>query len=476
MKTMKTKRNHMMTAALLCLAIAAPLGANAQNKVLPKQEFTINGFGGLSTLKYSIDGMDVSKGFAGGAGLGYNLYFSDHWGLTTGLEAALYRATVKADKVTSGEIVNYYEENYLSEFAIGKFKETQSTWMVQVPLMLNWLAPLNAAKTTHFYLSAGGRLGYAFEGRYKQSGESLSYTATAISDNGAYSTDPVAIGAYSDKHCMKFGKWNSMLSAELGLRWKLGSATALYTGVYADYGLTDFAPDASNTALMSISAQDHPQEVHGFGCTHSILQAHKADYLDNGATPVTRMVMISDFKANTARYVDKMKPFAAGIKIRIAFGHKKRVIPAPVPIIQHDTIVRIKEVPVVVHDTVEVVKEVPQEIKESMMKLSNTLFAFDKFNLSDEAVAELNKVTAWLNDNPDIHVQIAGHTDSYGSDAYNQRLSENRAKSVRDYFAHHGVDAQRLSYKGYGESQPIASNATAAGRKQNRRVELKIVK
>jgi outer membrane protein OmpA-like peptidoglycan-associated protein len=91
-------------------------------------------------------------------------------------------------------------------------------------------------------------------------------------------------------------------------------------------------------------------------------------------------------------------------------------------------------------------------------------------------VTELDKVTAWLKDNPNINVEIDGHTDSYGSDAYNQKLSENRAKSVYDYFANHGVDAQRLSYKGYGESQPIADNATAAGRKQNRRVELKIVK
>jgi outer membrane protein OmpA-like peptidoglycan-associated protein/opacity protein-like surface antigen len=460
------KKNQMLlTAVLFCLAMAASLGATAQNKVLPKQEFTINGFGGLSTLKYSIDGVDVNKGFAGGGGLGYNIFFSDHWGLTTGIEAAMYKATAKADKMTSGQIVSYYDEDYLSAFTIGKFKETHHTWMVQIPLMLNWLAPLNAAKTTHFYISAGGRLGYAFEGKYKQTGESLSYVSTQMSENGMYQSDPKSIGAYSDSHCMKFAKWNGILSAEIGLRWKLGRSTALYTGIYGDYGLTDIAPDASNNALMTISATDHPQEVQGIGRSYSILQAHKPDYALERETKLA---------SNSERYVGKIHPFAAGIKIRLAFGKTKKIIPAPVPIIQHDTI--IKEVPVVVHDTVEVVKEVPQEIKESMMKLSNTLFAFDKFNLSDEAVTELDKVTAWLKDNPNINVEIDGHTDSYGSDAYNQKLSENRAKSVYDYFANHGVDAQRLSYKGYGESQPIADNATAAGRKQNRRVELKIVK
>jgi outer membrane protein OmpA-like peptidoglycan-associated protein len=468
------KKNQMLlSAGMFCLAMVVSLGATAQNKVLPKSEFTINGFGGLSTLKYSIDGMDVSKGFAGGGGLGYNLFFSDHWGLTTGIEAAMYKTTAKADKMTSGQIVSYYDEDYLATFNIGNFKETQRTWMLQVPLMINWLAPLNAAKTTHFYLSAGGRLGYAFEGKYKQSGKTTSYQSAQFSDNGTYLSDPHSMGAYSDNRTMKFAKWNGILSAELGLRWKLGSCTALYTGIYADYGLTNMSPDASNTSLLSIPAGDHPQEVQGLGRSYSVLQAHKADYMSN-SDMVTRAASYKAFTQNKDRFVDKVNPFAAGIKIRIAFGKTKKIIPVPVPIIKHDTI--IKEVPVVVHDTIEVVKEVPQEIKESMMKLSNTLFAFDKSNLSNEAVTELDKVTTWLKDNPNINVEIDGHTDNYGSDAYNQTLSENRAKSVYDYFKDHGVDAQRLSYKGFGESQPIADNGTAEGRKQNRRVELKIVK
>jgi outer membrane protein OmpA-like peptidoglycan-associated protein len=110
-----------------------------------------------------------------------------------------------------------------------------------------------------------------------------------------------------------------------------------------------------------------------------------------------------------------------------------------------------------------------------MMDLSNILFAFDRFNLTDEAVAELDKVTAWLRENPGLRVEISGHTDNYGADDYNMRLSENRAKAVRDYFTEHGVDASRLSYMGYGESQPVADNTTDDGRRRNRRVELGIV-
>ena len=122
-----------------------------------------------------------------------------------------------------------------------------------------------------------------------------------------------------------------------------------------------------------------------------------------------------------------------------------------------------------------VIKEIPVEIKRSMMKMSNALFEFDKFNLTDEVVTELDKVTAWLIDNPDLNVAVEGHTDSIGSDEYNQRLSESRAKAVMEYFIAHGVKAERLSYVGHGESMPIADNATEEGRRLNRRVELKIV-
>jgi len=70
---------------------------------------------------------------------------------------------------------------------------------------------------------------------------------------------------------------------------------------------------------------------------------------------------------------------------------------------------------------------------------------------------------------------VAGHTDAIGSDAYNQKLSERRAKGVYDYLVEHGIDRSRLDGpKGYGKTQPIDTNATAAGRQRNRRVEFKV--
>ena len=73
------------------------------------------------------------------------------------------------------------------------------------------------------------------------------------------------------------------------------------------------------------------------------------------------------------------------------------------------------------------------------------------------------------------YVDVYGHTDSSGSDAYNQGLSERRAAAVADYLSSHGVQSARLGTRGFGETQPVASNATEDGRAANRRVEIKIV-
>ena len=107
--------------------------------------------------------------------------------------------------------------------------------------------------------------------------------------------------------------------------------------------------------------------------------------------------------------------------------------------------------------------------------LRGVTFEFDEARLTANAQVILNGVADTLLGAQDINVEIGGHTDSLGSESYNQQLSERRAKAVMDYLARRGVDAGRMSSRGYGESDPIESNETADGRELNRRVELKII-
>jgi len=121
--------------------------------------------------------------------------------------------------------------------------------------------------------------------------------------------------------------------------------------------------------------------------------------------------------------------------------------------------------------------EVTVEIIKQLNDYSKTiLFDTGKATIRQESYAVLQSIVDIMKEYPNTYFVIEGHTDSVGSDKSNQTLSDNRAKSVRDYLVTIGMDGSRLSSVGYGESRPIATNNTKAGRQQNRRVEISLKK
>jgi outer membrane protein OmpA-like peptidoglycan-associated protein len=107
--------------------------------------------------------------------------------------------------------------------------------------------------------------------------------------------------------------------------------------------------------------------------------------------------------------------------------------------------------------------------------LNNILFESGKDVLTQSSYSELNRLLAFMQDNPAVKVEISGHTDITGGAALNLRLSNDRARAVVNYLVGKGISSSRITYRGYGSSQPVATNSTPAGRAKNRRVELKIL-
>ena len=107
-----------------------------------------------------------------------------------------------------------------------------------------------------------------------------------------------------------------------------------------------------------------------------------------------------------------------------------------------------------------------------IVTLASSLFDTGKSTLKPGAKSTLTRIAKQLQTNPDLHIAVEGHTDNVGTSASNQTLSEKRANAVRDYLVAQGVPSDRVTAAGRGEDAPVASNKTAAGRQQNRRVEL----
>lgn len=110
-----------------------------------------------------------------------------------------------------------------------------------------------------------------------------------------------------------------------------------------------------------------------------------------------------------------------------------------------------------------------------VLTLGDVLFATGQAKLNSRATGSLDKLVTFLKENPDRSISIEGHTDSVGADQYNQVLSERRAIAVKNAIVDQGIELNRVSARGYGESTPITSNDTALGRQQNRRVEIVIL-
>ena len=119
-----------------------------------------------------------------------------------------------------------------------------------------------------------------------------------------------------------------------------------------------------------------------------------------------------------------------------------------------------------------VILETRETARGLIVNVSDVLFDTGSATLKPGAREKLARVAGILSGHPDLHIEIEGHTDNVGSDAYNQGLSERRAASVQTYLLQQRIAPSAVGTEGFGESRPVASNDSASGRQQNRRVEL----
>ncbi|MDA0146939.1 OmpA family protein [Vibrio sp. LaRot3] len=180
------------------------------------------------------------------------------------------------------------------------------------------------------------------------------------------------------------------------------------------------------------------------------------DIMENGAIRL-------EYQALTDINNDIVRAFANTTTLGFVykFGGSE---PAPVPVVVEEEMVE----EVVVEEPVVMTKTFTTSL------LDTETFALNSSELKAESAAKLDEFVKLLNEFPQATVEVVGHTDSSGAAAYNQTLSEKRAQAVADALANQGIDPARISVRGEGEDNPVASNSTREGRAQNRRVDVTI--
>jgi hypothetical protein len=270
-------------------------------------EFGISLGAGNHSLRYTVENGSVNSGFGGSLGVGYTRFFSNSLGVSLGLEANLFGSSIALNDYSVNSLIQTppgLTDNFYLRANYAGIKETQRFVFVQIPLMLQFQKA--TGKKAFFFLATGVKAGFPVSARWNQTVGTLTTTGYSDYTNQTYQNMPnrgfETQNDIESSGSLKLGS-PVMLAVEGGMKWRISSATYIYTAVYFDYGLTDINKSDAGDLL-----EYNPESP--------------IDYTRN-----------SILQINLLNASQGIKPFAVGIKIRMAFGsgkmQKKKSVPMP---------------------------------------------------------------------------------------------------------------------------------------------------
>lgn len=253
-----------------------------------RQEVGISLGGGLSSLNYK----DVSKSISDRAGFTvggtYTYFLTENWGLKSGLELSYYHSKAEIESISGAvDAVDDEKEAFEYRYSIGGYTETQNSYLVNIPLMLQFQTNRYNA-ISNFYASGGIKVGIPVSTKYKTNISSIKTQGYYSSTNVVYDLPFRGFGTFPDQHVK--GSINSNIqvaaSLEFGVKTKVGEKLFIYSGLYCDYGLTNLAK--KNKTFLEYNT-DAPQTIK----TSSIL--------------------------NSSSFVNKVNTMSIGVKVNLSF-------------------------------------------------------------------------------------------------------------------------------------------------------------
>jgi outer membrane protein OmpA-like peptidoglycan-associated protein len=436
-------------------------------------EFSVYGGAGASTFRYSPSIGSKSSGLGGQFGLDYTYFFSPEWGVGTGVEMAFYNAKTIIDNLGNKFLITtpaslpansdfYLQTNHRN------YTETQKAGYVNIPILLHY----QSGEKNKFYLTGGIKLGLPLSASYAISSDLL--TTTGYSDYTYQVYENIPLHGFSDyPDIASSGKpdLNTVYIAtlETGVKWRLNEHVSLYTGLYLDYGFNDVRKNKAEKSMV-IPNETNPTD-YGY---NSLLESQ----IDG-----------TEIAANVS-------PFSFGLKLRFSFGSgqsRKRANASEEMDIYKETVVvqtneasKQKEQADLFAATTEIARDVArnevlslrEEVYQHDMEL--LLRTINNYNKGD---SELNYYQQLLMDEkvrilkryPDINILVEGHTCNTGSGEINQKMGQQRADKAKDYLISKGIPATRINTENKESYCPVVPNNNETNRKQNRRVEFKLL-
>jgi outer membrane protein OmpA-like peptidoglycan-associated protein len=421
------------------------------------QEINIKLNGGLSGILYDSPVGDGELKFGGGLGVGYTHFFSNHWGIATGVD---FMYNQNSFKLNDGTTISSYEvDDQTSAFEYQvtpkNYKEDQHFISFAIPVLLQYRTMM--ASQTQWYLGFGGKV--LFPGK-----QTVEASASELQLSGYYPDLNLVIDDLPSHGFGKVTNWQDkttvsletafLLSVETGLNFKLKDNLQLYTGVYADYGLTDLAQDTPNKNIVS--------------------------YSPGGLDAVQAKGVIGN-----KQIVEESRYFSAGIQLKLGFMlNKNKQEPVKTTVAEPQA-----EAPVVAtkqpDPAPQKIVEVPatpapakaKEVTADQRTYIEKPLAFEQVGntaISPQLASRLDEIAAILKESNTTEVNITGYTCNIGTEARNSEIGMMRAQAVADYLKNKGIETKRMHLFSKGQNEPLVPNTSNTNKALNRRVSINL--
>jgi len=412
--------------------------------------------GGLHNLSYDLQNGTQSGRFGNMINAGYSYFFTQHWGVQSGLGLQWFTARSTVNYLSATPQVDMDGESFEFRANYNNWQEKQQALFLDIPLTLQYRHVLS--NKISLQGSAGGKISIPIRSSYKTTGGSITTTGYYSRLNAELSNLPefgftTTTDSYSGKLSLRP---SYMAIADVGGLYALSPKIDLYVGAYFNYGL--------NNALKAGSKE--------------IIQL---DGVYNGVLASTQTT--------------KINPVSVGVKVGIYFRINKTkevriadelsVITQPSEIIQQkdSVIAPQKEEPVAVvaieqsvnKPSVPVEKEKIAEQQPDIVSIITIYFAKNSNKKIHEESDKIKELSDMLKRNPNLCLKITGHTCNWGTHRNNLRVGLRRANSVKAKLIVQGASSNQLTTESKGDAEPLVPNTSEASRKKNRRVEIKVV-